>query len=119
MSRQVIEGMRDRTFGRIVNIASINGQKGQFGQVNYSACQGWHAWIYEGAGTGMCQERHYGKRDMSWVCSDRDGTSYATGCTQHGGLAADTVGRLGTPHEIARCVLFLVSEDAGFTPERP
>src|ERR1700720_1327636 len=39
MSRQVIEGMRDRKFGRIVNISSINGQKGQFGQVNYSAAK--------------------------------------------------------------------------------
>ena len=39
MSRQVIEGMRERKFGRIINISSINGQKGQFGQTNYSAAK--------------------------------------------------------------------------------
>jgi acetoacetyl-CoA reductase len=114
MSRQVIEGMRDRTFGRIVNIASINGQKGQFGQVNYSAAK---------AGTlgftkALAQECAKKGITVNAICPGYVATEMVRAMPQDVLSAAVLpqipVGRLGTPHEIARCVLFLVSEDAGF-----
>ena len=114
MSRQVIEGMRDRTFGRIVNIASINGQKGQFGQVNYSAAK---------AGTlgftkALAQECAKKGITVNAICPGYVATEMVRAMPQDvistAVLPQIPVGRLGTPHEIARCVLFLVSEDAGF-----
>ena len=56
MSRPVIEGMRERKFGRIINISSINGQKGQIGQTNYSAAKAGRPRLHQGAGAGERQE---------------------------------------------------------------
>lgn len=113
MSRGVIEGMRERGFGRIVNIGSINGQAGQYGQVNYAAAKsGIHgftkALAQEGAGKGITVNAiapGYVLTDMVKAVPEKVLEKI---------IATIPVGRLGDPHDIARGVLFLVSDGAGF-----
>jgi acetoacetyl-CoA reductase len=113
LSRLVIEGMRERSFGRIVNIGSINGQGGQFGQVNYSAAKsGLHgftkALAQEGAAKGITvNEIAPGYIDTEMVRAVPPAALEKV-------IAKIPVGRLGQVEEIARCVLFLVCDEAGF-----
>ncbi|WP_240006356.1 acetoacetyl-CoA reductase [Pseudaquidulcibacter saccharophilus] len=111
-TRPVIEGMRERGFGRIVNISSINGQKGQAGQVNYSAAKAGvigftKALAQEGANKGItvnCIAPGYIATDMV--------TAIAPEVLQKI-VSQIPVGRLGEAEEIGRVVVFLV-EDQGF-----
>jgi acetoacetyl-CoA reductase len=113
MSRPVWEGMRERGFGRIINISSINGQKGQMGQVNYSAAKAGElgftkALAQEGARKGIT---------VNAVCPGYIGTEMVRAVPEkvmESIVAGIPVGRLGEPEEIARCVVFLASDDAGF-----
>jgi acetoacetyl-CoA reductase len=113
MSRQVIEGMRTRGFGRIVNIGSINGQAGQYGQVNYAAAKsGIHgftkALAQEGAARGITVNAVApGYVDTEMVRAvPREVLDKI--------IARIPVGRLGKAEDIARTVLFLVADDADF-----
>jgi len=113
MSRAVIEGMRDRQFGRIVNIGSINGQAGQYGQVNYAAAKsGIHgftkALAQEGAGRGITVNAVApGYVDTEMVRAvPKDVLDKI--------VARIPVGRLGKAEDIARTVLFLVADEADF-----
>src|SRR5271166_248990 len=113
MSRQVIEGMRARGFGRIVNIGSINGQAGQIGQTNYSAAKsGMHgftkALAHEWAARGITVNT------VAPGYTDTDMVRAVPASILEQIIARIPVGRLGKPEEIARAVLFLVSDDAGF-----
>ncbi len=113
MSRCVIESMRERGFGRIVNIGSVNGQAGQYGQVNYAAAKsGIHgftkALAQEGAAKGITVNAiapGYVLTDMVRAVPEKVLEKI---------VATIPVGRLGDPHDIARSVLFLVADDAGF-----
>jgi acetoacetyl-CoA reductase len=113
MCRLVIEGMRERRFGRIVNIGSINGQAGQYGQVNYAAAKsGIHgftkALAQEGAGRGVT---------VNAIAPGYIDTDMVRAVPQNvldKIVARIPVGRLGHAEEIAKGVLFLVSDDAGF-----
>jgi acetoacetyl-CoA reductase len=113
MSRAVIEGMRERKFGRIVNVGSINGQAGQYGQVNYAAAKsGIHgftkALAQEGAAVGVTVNAiapGYIDTDMVAAVPERVLEKIV------GGIP---VGRLGKATEIARSILFLTDDDAGF-----
>jgi acetoacetyl-CoA reductase len=113
MSRVVIEGMRDRQFGRIVNIGSINGQAGQYGQVNYAAAKsGIHgftkALAQEGAGRGITVNAVApGYVDTEMVRAVPKDVLEKI-------VARIPVGRLGKAEDIARTVLFLVADDADF-----
>jgi acetoacetyl-CoA reductase len=113
MARLVIEGMRERGFGRIVNIGSINGQAGQYGQVNYAAAKsGIHgftkALALEAAPKGITVNAIApGYIDTEMVRAVPPNVLEKI-------IAKIPVGRLGHAHEIARAVLFLVSDDAGF-----
>src|SRR6266567_6395637 len=113
MSRAVIEGMRDRSFGRIVNIGSINGQAGQYGQVNYAAAKsGIHgftkALAQEGAAKGITVNA------IAPGYIDTDMVSAVPANVLEKIVARIPVGRLGQAHEIARGVAFLVADEAGF-----
>lgn len=113
MSRCVIESMRERGFGRIVNISSVNGQAGQFGQSNYSAAKsGMHgftkALAQEGAAKGITVNAIApGYIDTEMVRAVPEDVLKKI-------VARIPVGRLGKAEEIARAVLFLTSDDAGF-----
>ena len=89
MTRQVIEGMRARKFGRVINISSINGQKGQFGQVNYSAAKAGDIGFTKALGAGECQGRHYGECDLPGLHQHRDGAGGAEGGAGEKHPAAD------------------------------
>lgn len=114
MTRPVIEGMRERGFGRIVNISSINGQKGQFGQTNYAASKAGDI----GFTKALAQENAAKGITVNVIAPGYIATEMVRAVPKE---VLDTkilplipVGRLGEPEEIARAVLFLVSEDAGF-----
>ena len=79
MCRNVIEGMRERKFGRIVNISSINGQKGQLGQCNYSAAKAGETRLHQGAGAGERARGHHGERHRAGLHQHRDGAGGAEG----------------------------------------
>ena len=114
MTRLVIEAMRARNFGRIISISSINGRKGQMGQANYSAAKAGllgfsKAVAQEGAAKGIT---------CNVIAPGYIGTEMVAAMPKE---VLDTkvlplipVGRLGMPEEIARCVVFLAADEAGF-----
>ncbi len=113
MSHAVIDGMRERGFGRIVNIGSINGQAGQYGQVNYAAAKsGIHgftkALAQEGAAKGITVNA------IAPGYIDTDMVRAVPPNVLEKIVARVPVGRLGKASEIARGVLFLVADEAGF-----
>ncbi|WP_298810197.1 acetoacetyl-CoA reductase [uncultured Sphingomonas sp.] len=113
MAKAVFPGMRDRKWGRIVNIGSINGQAGQYGQVNYAAAKsGIHGFTkalsQEGARAGITVNA------IAPGYIDTDMVAAVPGEVLEKIVAKIPVGRLGQAQEIARGVAFLCSEDAGF-----
>ncbi|MEO0427192.1 MAG: acetoacetyl-CoA reductase [Pseudomonadota bacterium] len=113
MTHNVWNGMRDRAFGRIVTISSVNGQKGQFAQANYSASKAGdigfsRALAQEGARKNITVNvvaPGYIATDMVMAVPEKVRESI---------IAQIPVGRLGEADEIARCVAFLASDEAGF-----
>jgi acetoacetyl-CoA reductase len=114
MCRPVIEGMRERKFGRIINISSINGQKGQFGQTNYSAAKAGEI----GFTKALAQENAKGGVTVNAICPGYINTEMVqavpVAVLEKAILPYIPVGRLGEPEEIARCVVFLAADDSGF-----
>ncbi|MEL6748401.1 MAG: acetoacetyl-CoA reductase [Pseudomonadota bacterium] len=114
MTHAVWNGMRDRGFGRIVNISSINGQKGQMGQANYSAAKAGDI----GFTKALAQEGAFKGITVNAICPGYIGTEMVRAIDPEvlkaKILPHIPVGRLGEPEEIARIVAFLVSDDAGF-----
>ncbi len=114
VTRQVIEGMRGRGFGRIVNIASINGQKGQMGQTNYSAAK---AGLF-GFTKALAQENANKGVTVNAVAPGYIATEMVMAVPEEvlktKIIPLIPVGRLGQAEEIARCVLFLADDAAGF-----
>ncbi len=113
MTRQVIEGMRERKFGRIVNISSINGQKGQMGQCNYSAAKAGEI----GFTKALAQEGARAGITVNAICPGYINTEMVQAVPkdvlEKNILPQIPIGRLGEPEEIARCVVFLASDEAG------
>jgi acetoacetyl-CoA reductase len=114
MTRPVWEGMRERKFGRVICISSINGQKGQMGQVNYSAAKAGDigfvkALAQEGARAGIT---------VNAICPGYIATDMVKAINPEvvakNILPLIPVGRLGEPEDIARCVVFIAADDAGF-----
>ena len=113
MTHPVWDGMRTREFGRIVNISSINGQKGQLGQANYSAAKAGElgftkSLALEGARKGIT---------VNAICPGYINTDMVKAMSQKAIQATESqipVGRLGEPDDIARCVKFLVADESTF-----
>jgi acetoacetyl-CoA reductase len=114
MCRPLIEGMRERGFGRIINISSVNGQKGQMGQANYSASKAGDigftkALALENANKGVT---------VNAICPGYIATEMVMAVPkdvlEKSILPQIPARRLGKPEEIARCVVFLASDEAGF-----
>ncbi len=114
MTHPVWTGMRDRGFGRVVNISSINGQKGQMGQVNYSAAKAGDL----GFTKALAQEGAAKNITVNAICPGYIATEMVRAVPEkvlnERIIPLIPVGRLGEPEEIARCVVFLASDDAGF-----
>jgi acetoacetyl-CoA reductase len=114
MTRLVVGGMRERGFGRVISISSINAQKGQFGQANYSAAK---AGII-GFTKAVAQENAAKGITANAVAPGYIGTEMVRAVPaeviNEKVLPLIPVGRLGEPEEVARCVLFLASDDTGF-----
>ncbi|MFC5586354.1 acetoacetyl-CoA reductase [Nitratireductor kimnyeongensis] len=113
MTHQVFAGMRSRRFGRIVNISSINGQKGQMGQANYSAAKAGEI----GFTKALAQEGARFNVTVNAICPGYIATDMVMAVPETARekiIAQIPVGRLGEASEIARSVMFLVSDDAGF-----
>lgn len=113
MSRVVIDGMRNRSFGRIVNVGSINGQAGQYGQVNYAAAKsGIHGFTKALAQEGAAKGVTVNAIAPGYV--DTDMVRAVPPNVLEKIIARIPVGRLGTADDIARTVAFLVADDADF-----
>jgi acetoacetyl-CoA reductase len=113
MSSAVFEGMRSRNFGRIVNIGSVNGQAGQYGQVNYAAAKsGIHGFTKALAQEGAVKGITVNAIAPGYI--DTDMVRKVPENVLEKIVARIPVGRLGQASEIARGVLFLVADDAGF-----
>jgi len=114
MTRQVIEGMRARKFGRIINISSINGQKGQFGQVNYSAAKAGDI----GFTKALALENAKGGITVNAICPGYINTEMVQAVPkdvlEKAVIPQIPVSRLGEPEEVARGVVFLAAEESGF-----
>jgi acetoacetyl-CoA reductase len=114
MCRPVIEGMRERKFGRIVNISSINGQKGQMGQSNYSAAKAGEL----GFTKALAQENARAGITVNAICPGYINTEMVQAVPkdvlEKNIIPLIPVGRLGEPEEIARCVVFLASDQSSF-----
>ncbi len=106
-------GMRERKFGRIIVISSINGQKGQFGQVNYAATKAGDLGIVK----SLAQEGARAGITANAICPGYIATEMVMAvpeAVREKIIGQIPAGRLGEPGEIARCVVFLASDDAGF-----
>src|SRR4029077_19362666 len=113
MCRPVIGGMRTRKFGRIINISSINGQKGQMGQANYSAAKAGEI----GFTKALAQESARSGATVDAICPGYISTAMVQAVRSdvlENSIAQIPVGRLGEPDDIARCVVFLAADTADF-----
>jgi acetoacetyl-CoA reductase len=113
MCRQVIEGMRERKFGRIINISSINGQKGQIGQTNYSAAKAGEI----GFTKALAQENARLGVTVNAIAPGYINTEMVQAVPKdvlEKIIAQIPAGRLGEPDDVARCVLFLAADNADF-----
>jgi acetoacetyl-CoA reductase len=113
VTRHVIEGMRFRKFGRIINISSANGQRGQFGQVNYSAAKAGDI----GFTKALALENAKAGITVNAICPGYINTEMLQAVPkdvlEKGILPQIPINRLGEPEEIARAVVFLVADEAG------
>ena len=113
VTKQVIDGMLERGWGRIVNISSVNGQKGQFGQVNYSAAKAGEI----GFTKALALENAKGGVTVNAICPGYINTEMVQAVPkdvlEKAILPLIPIGRLGEPEEIARAVVFLAADEAG------
>ena len=113
MTHPLWNGMRERKFGRVINISSINGQKGQFAQANYSAAKAGDI----GFTKALAQEGARAGITVNAICPGYIATEMVMAVPEKvrdSIVAQIPAGRLGKACEIARCVVFLASDDAGF-----
>lgn len=113
MTHPVWGGMRGRGFGRVINISSVNGQKGQMGQANYSAAKAGDI----GFTKALAQEGAFKGITVNAICPGYIATEMVMAVSEkirEAIIAQIPVGRLGEADEVARCVVFLASDEAAF-----
>ncbi|TQS71451.1 acetoacetyl-CoA reductase [Rhodobacteraceae bacterium] len=113
MTHPLWSGMKSRKFGRVINISSINGQKGQFAQANYAAAKAGDI----GFTKSLAQEGARANITVNAICPGYIATDMVMAVPEkvrESIISTIPVGRLGEPEDIARCVVFLASDDAGF-----
>ncbi len=113
MTHNLWNGMRERKYGRVVTISSVNGQKGQFAQVNYAATKAGDLGIVK----SLAQEGARAGITANAICPGYIATEMVMAVPEkvrESIIGQIPAGRLGEPEEIARCVAFLASDDAGF-----
>ena len=113
MCRAIVPNMRAKSYGRIVNISSVNGQMGQFGQTNYSSAK---AGVF-GFSKALARENAFKGITVNCIAPgyiDTEMVAAVSDEVMEQIIAKVPVGRLGKPEEIARAVVFLADEDAGF-----
>jgi len=113
MTHPIWPGMRERKFGRVITISSINGQKGQFGQVNYAASKAGDLGITK----SLAQEGARFGITANAICPGYIATEMVMAVPEkvrESIISQIPTGRLGEPEEIARCVVFLAADDAEF-----
>ncbi len=114
ITQPVMNGMRTRKFGRIIAISSINGQKGQFGQTNYSAAKAGMIGFVK----ALAQEGASKNVTINAICPGYINTEMVAAMPEEvlktKIIPQIPVGRLGTTHDVARAVVFLAADDAGF-----
>lgn len=113
MTHSIWPGMRERKFGRVINVSSINGQKGQFAQVNYAAAKAGDL----GFTKALAQEGARNNITVNAICPGYIATEMVMAVPENvreSIIAQIPVGRLGEAAEVARCVVFLASDEAGF-----
>lgn len=113
MSRHVMDGMRERGFGRIINISSINGQKGQLGQVNYSAAKAGILGFTKALALESARKNITVNAIAPGYC-DTEMVAEVPADVLKSIVGAIPVGRLGTPADIARVAAFLAEDASGF-----
>ncbi len=112
-TKAVFEGMCTRGFGRIVNISSVNGQKGQFGQANYSAAKaGMHGFTMAVAQEGAARGVTVNTISPGYIETPMTASIKSEALQKI--VSSVPVGRMGTPAEIARTVVFLCADEAGY-----
>jgi len=112
-TKAVFEGMCQRGFGRIVNISSVNGQKGQFGQANYSAAKaGMHGFTMAVAQEGAAKGVTVNTVSPGYVATPMTAAIKPEALQKI--VAGIPAGRMGTPADIARAVVFLCADEAGY-----
>jgi NAD(P)-dependent dehydrogenase (short-subunit alcohol dehydrogenase family) len=102
MTKQVVDSMAERGWGRIINISSVNGQKGAFGQTNYFRGQGGHAWLHQGAGSRIRAQGRDVEHHLARLHRNQDGDGDPEGSARQQDLSADPMVRLGKPEENRR-----------------
>jgi acetoacetyl-CoA reductase len=113
VTRQVFEGMCARGFGRVVNISSVNGQKGQFGQANYSAAKaGMHGFTMAVAQEGAAKGVTVNTVSPGYIETPMTAAIKPEALAKI--VAGIPAGRMGTPADIARAVVFLCADEAGY-----
>jgi acetoacetyl-CoA reductase len=113
MCRQIVPGMRERGFGRIVNISSVNGQKGQFGQANYAAAKAGVLGFTKALALENARKNVTVNAVAPGYC-DTDMVAKVPHDTLQAIIAAIPAARLGSPHDVARVVAFLADDAAGY-----
>jgi acetoacetyl-CoA reductase len=113
MCRAVIEGMRARSYGRIITISSVNGQLGQFGQTNYSAAKA-GVFGFTKSLARECANKGITVNAVAPGYIETDMVKAVSEDVMKKIVAQIPVGRLGDPREIARAVCFLAADEAGF-----